>query len=453
MSHWPLGFATLGVWKNFEYRCETFHEALVPWSAKTCSRSCYIIGPTGHGKTVAMQHMGAIDIQEELSTVFLDPFRDFGDSMLEICALAGKSSESIAYFDLGDPKNAQGLNPCVRSNQTPSQTALSILSAISSRWESLGPQTTETLLFALTVLCEAKARLTDIEDLFYSRRVRSALLARCKTKRILDYWRRYDALSAEKQSVLASPITNKLASLLSVESIRNIFGHRHPIDLANHLNTPGSVTVINLRASEFHSASWQAGSLILSAILDEVFSRGNVPESWRNPVRIYCDEFAEFDMTGFERILASGRRFGCSVVLAHQNLNQIDPKMRATILGNVGVKLIFGASYADSQILNKDIAGDPKAFDLTALPPGEAILWRRGYTPEHIEINAPIIKDVGRRSPEASRILDELKKSQRESAHSNTYSFLDTHSMSDDSAPEQPENPKNDDTPDLGDWL
>jgi DNA helicase HerA-like ATPase len=113
-------------------------------------------------------------------------------------------------------------------------------------------------------------------------------------------------------------------------------------------------------------------------------------------------------MRDFESILAEGRRFGFSIVLAHQTLAQLTPKLRSVILGNVGVKVVFRTGYQDAEVLNRDLAGIKGAFDLPSLPVGEAVLWRRGEFPFQIEINAPLIDDVGSVSQSAREFLARL---------------------------------------------
>ena len=76
---------------------------------------------------------------------------------------------------------------------------------------------------------------------------------------------------------------------------------------------------------------------------------------------------------------------------------------------NVGVKLVFRTGREDSQILSKDLTGSGREVDLTQLETGEAILSTRHEGPVHIEINAPLIKDVGSMSPEAKQFVEAIK--------------------------------------------
>jgi hypothetical protein len=203
--------------------------------------------------------------------------------------------------------------------------------------------------------------------------------------------------------------------------------------------------VISLAVDEVHAAGWMTGSLFLAAICREVFSQVDVAESMRNPVRLYVDEFEHFTMREFETILAEGRRFKLSLVLAHQTLAQLSPKMRAVILGNVGVKLVFRTSHLDAQVLNRDLAGDPKAYELASLIPGEAVLWRRGYAPIYMEVNAPLIKDVGFVTAQAKNLLAQVKVL--------TPPFPDDHPPQNEGDDRRECKPPSSGPESLGDWL
>src|SRR5690606_16229966 len=55
-----------------------------------------------------------------------------------------------------------------------------------------------------------------------------------------------------------------------------------------------------------------------------------------------------------------------------------------------GVKFAMRCGRDDATALCKNIAGDPNILDLNDLPPGEALMWVRGYAPEHVELNEPL---------------------------------------------------------------
>lgn len=402
-KHW------IGIRGGWEHFCQNLGEALVPLPAEALKTHALVIGSTGSGKTVSLHHLIAQDIMERHSIVVLDARGDLAHAVIELAARARVDPRRVKFFNLREKVRPLGFNPLAGAGE-PYYRALGVLAAVAAESESWGVQIAESLRNALMLLAEAKGSLAQLDALFYDASVRRRLLAAASTPSTKEFWQRYGELSAERQAALASPVLNKVSLLLSTEALRRLFGHPEPLDLRTHLSTAGSIIVISLAVDEVHGAGWMTGSLFLSAICREIFSQVDIAESMRNPVRLYVDEFEHFSMGEFETILAEGRRFKFSVVLAHQTLAQLSPKMRSVILGNVGVKLIFRTAHHDADVLNRDLAGDSKAFELTSLTTGEAVLWRRGQEPIYIEVNAPLIKDVGSVSPHAKTLLSQIRE-------------------------------------------
>lgn len=401
-SHW------IGVRKHFLDTCTSFCDALVSVPPMVMSTHSYGIGGTGSGKTTGIHQFIAQDVSLGHSFVVLDMRGDLVSAALEICA--GRVPEQkIALFDLREKERPLGFNPLFGAGE-PYYRALAVLDAIGSINE-LGVQTSETLRNTLLLLTEAGESLTNLEALFTEAAFRRRLLAQCKSQSVLSFWQRYDQLSKDRQAGLTGPVLNKVSLLNSTQGLRRMLGHQTPLDLGRHLNTPGSVTLVALACEELHSASRMMGSFFLSAICREIFARVTVPETQRVPVRIYVDEFENFSMNDFESLLAEGRRFKCSLFLAHQTLAQLTPRMRSMVLNNVGVKLVFRSGREDAATLSKDLTGDSKALDIAGLSTGEAFLWVRGEEPIHIELNDPLLESVGGLSPEAQRLVDALTAS------------------------------------------
>jgi hypothetical protein len=400
-DHW------VGMVKGWPDLCQSLGEALVTLPPHVLSTHGLIIGATGSGKTNLLHHLIAGDLMRGRSIVVLDARGDLAVATVELAARAGVDPKDVRFFNLREKDQPLGFNP-LAGNGEPYYRALGLIDAVAAESESWGVQLAETFRNAALLLAETGSPITKLDGLFHNRAVRRDLIARASSEPLRAFWSRYDSLSADKQSVLASPVLNKVSALLSTVGLRRMYGHPAPVDLAEHLGTPGSVTLVSLAVDELHSAGWMTGSIMLSSICREVFSRATVAESQRNPIRLYVDEFENFAMRDFESILAEGRRFGFSIVLAHQTLAQLTPKLRSVILGNVGVKVVFRTGYQDAEVLNRDLAGVKGAFDLPSLPVGEAVLWRRGELPFQIEINTPLIDDVGSVSQSAREFLARL---------------------------------------------
>lgn len=399
--HW------VGVYKDWLDVCESLGEALVCLPPSTLATHCLAIGSTGSGKTNFLHHLIAGDILRGQSIVVLDARGDLALATIELAARAGVDARMVKFFNLREKERPLGFDPLAGAGE-PYYRALGLLDAVAAESESWGVQLAETFRNALLLLAETGHPITRLEAFLHEPVVRKRILATTTSKALQSFWTRYDSLTPDKQNALASPVLNKVSALLATEGLRRVLGHPEPIDLGAHLSLPGSITLISLAVDELHSAGWMMGSIMLSAICRDVFSRANTPESQRPALRLYVDEFENFAMRDFETILAEGRRFKFSVVLSHQTLAQLTPKMRSLILGNVGVKLAFRLGYQDAAIFNRDLTGTKGSFDFPSLPVGEAILWRRGIGAYPVEINAPLIRDVGRLSTAARALQREL---------------------------------------------
>lgn len=360
-----------------------------------------ILGSTGSGKTVALHHLIAQEVLHGRSFIVLDLRGDLVDATLAICE--GRIHPSrIKILDLREKKYPMGFNPLVGRGE-PYYHALNVLRVVASESDSWGVQLEETLRCALIALSEGRAALTDLERLLVCADFRSALLTKVESDDIQRYWQRYSDLSLDRQRSLTAPVLNKVSALFATKNLREILSSKNPIDIAAHLDTPGSILLICLAADQLHASGRMMGSLALGCISREIFSRVSQPEAKRNPVRLFVDEFEHFGAEDFGTLLVEGRKFRLSLVLAHQTLAQLAPSLRANILGNVGVKTLFRLGRDDSNTLSADIAVRKNAIDFTTLPPGTAFIWnsRRGLA--QVAINSPLFKGTSWLRPEVRR--------------------------------------------------
>jgi hypothetical protein len=402
-GHW------VGAYKDWPLLCGSIGDALVEITPQQLATHALVIGATGSGKTNLLHHLIAGDLLRSHSIVLLDARGDLAAAAIELAARSGIDPGLVKFFNLREKLQPAGFNPLAGDGE-PYFRALGLIDAVAAESDSWGVQLAETFRNASLLLAETSEPLTRLEGLFYDQSMRTSIVAKARSESLRAFWTRFGMLSSDRQAALASPVLNKISALLSTEGLRRMYGHPNPVALGDHLRRPGSITLISLAVDELHHAGWMTGSLFLDSICREVFSQVDIAESKRNPIRMYVDEFEHFSSNQFEAILAEGRRFRLAVVLAHQSLAQLSPKMRSLILGNVGVKLIFRTSHADADILNKDMTGVRGVFDLASLAVGEAVLWRQGDNPWPIEINAPLIGDVGRTSDVARKFLKESAK-------------------------------------------
>ncbi len=401
----------IGVRKDWRHRSPNPFHSVVGLTPKQLANHAFVIGKTGTGKSVALQHLMAQDIRYGHSFAVLDMRGDLVGTALRLCA-GHVQPEKLLLIDLADTGSTMGLNPLAGSGGA-HQLALNVLKVVKSESDSWGVQLEQTLLNALLLLGEVGEPITRLDAVFYDRAFRQLCIHDCTLEPVLTFWAQFEALSSEKQLSFAMPVMNKVSLLLSAPSVAKILGHDAPIDLGRHLNRPGNVTLVSLAVHETHAAGQMMGRLLLSYVTREIFSRVTLPESQRVPIRLYVDEFENFGCDEFEEILAEGRKFGITVVLAHQSLSQLSHKTSYKILNGVGAKLVFNCGRADAAAMSSDIAGNAKAIDFTRLSVGDAVLWREGLGCVHVEVNEPLVRDVGGLSPKALQLAEAARATQR----------------------------------------
>ena len=93
-----------------------------------------------------------------------------------------------------------------------------------------------------------------------------------------------------------------------------------------------------------------------------------------------------------EDLLNQARKFKVGMVLAHQNLEQLSQKLKATILASTSVKIAGGVSFKDAGVFAKEMNCSPefiqsarKRKDQT-----EFACWVRNLTDRALKISVPL---------------------------------------------------------------
>jgi len=99
------------------------------------------------------------------------------------------------------------------------------------------------------------------------------------------------------------------------------------------------------------------------------------PENESEKVQIIIDEMQEAESPLLPRMLSEARKYGASLILAHQYLNQVSQRFLNSVLGNVGSTLIFnmGNQQEVKEIVGL-FGGEIQSKDISNLPPFHGFL-------------------------------------------------------------------------------
>ncbi|MBN9500848.1 MAG: type IV secretory system conjugative DNA transfer family protein [Armatimonadetes bacterium] len=340
------------------------------------ARHAYFLGSTGSGKTNFIMNLIEQDLDAGQSIVVLDLRGDLVERTLSLCEAKDVHSGRVALLDLREKEYVAGFNPLAGDGE-PFVRALHLLDVVRTEADSWGVQIDEVMRNAFLLLAATNHPVTDIERLLFDMAFLTKLLEASDDPAVSSFFERYQALSEEKQLAWALPVLNKLTPLFATKGMRAILGADQNLNLERILETKGSVLLISLAVDELHRTGRMLGSLLVSAISRTMLARVNVPEEKRNPVRLYVDEFENMASETFESLIAEGRRFKFSLVLSHQNLAQIPPRLKAVIRNNVGLQGLFCCGYQDAKELMWELPEGFTVARLTSLQPGELLLMPR----------------------------------------------------------------------------
>jgi hypothetical protein len=331
----------------------------------------YVIGKTGTGKSTLLENMVISDIERGNGFCVIDPHGDIAEDLLHY--IPENRIQDVIYFNPADIEFPIGFNPIRNIHPTHyNLVASGIISTFKKIWaESWGPRMEYILRYALLTLLEArKCSLLDIQPLLTDQSFRNNLLSSSTSPYLLNFWHKeFDKYSPALRAEAISPILNKAGLFLSSSILRNIVGQKtRKLNIHDVMNE-GKILICNLSKGELgEDVSSLLGSMLVTSIQLAAMHRAKVPEKDRNPFYLYVDEMHSFVSLSFADILAEARKYGLSIFLSHQYIEQIHEKIRAAIFGNVGTMVCFRIGAEDAEILEKEFEPIFNREDLVNLP-------------------------------------------------------------------------------------
>lgn len=105
------------------------------------------------------------------------------------------------------------------------------------------------------------------------------------------------------------------------------------------------------------------GQLFLTSFLRGVMDGG--PARNRRHL-LYLDEVQLFFGPSIERVLQEGRKYGVVLVAAHQHASQLSRQRFDSLVGQVGLELVFRTALSDGELMSEHLGLERQSF--TALP-------------------------------------------------------------------------------------
>ena len=312
-----------------------------------------LVGPTGSGKSTALQHLILADARAGRSVVVIDPKRDLVTDILE--RLPAERADDVVVIDPTSPTPV-GFNPLAGPDR-PEVTVDGVLAAFKALFaDSWGVRTEEVLTASLLTLARQggpAATLVAIPALLTNPAFRRQMTAGLDDPLgVSAFWAKYEAISPQQQAQIIAPVLNKLQQLVIRPQLRAVLGQARPRFAIADIFNRRRIILVALNKGIIGAASARLlGSLLLGSLWPRILARAGLPPAQRHLVSVYIDEVHDF-IAGIPGdladALAQARSLGVAFHLAHQYRAQLSPAMRAAIDANVRNTVCFGLSAADA---------------------------------------------------------------------------------------------------------
>ncbi len=350
MDHLKLGF-------TFDFENDEYTGFYLPEEHR--STHLYVLGSSGVGKSKALANWILDDMENERGCGVIDPH---GDLIRDVLANIGsmEAVNNTILVDLTDQEYTIGFNPLeLQEGIDPFTQTLELVEVFRKIWDLSdvsAPRLLEILRNTIYTLIEAGRTLLDIEPLLTNKAFREDMIRYVKNEAVVSFWRnRFDRWQERDRVAFAESTLNKVSTFTSDPRIRLILSSPNSTVNFREIMDTGQTILINLSKGVLKTNSYLLGALFVAKIQMAAMSRVNLPANERRPFYFYVDEFQNYATESFCEILSEARKYGLSLTLAHQNLVQLDPKLKEIILGNAKNFVCFRMDRQDAELLVKYI--------------------------------------------------------------------------------------------------
>lgn len=183
-------------------------------------------------------------------------------------------------------------------------------------------------------------------------------------------------------------VLRRLWGILENQTFERMFSHpRSNLDLFGEMNA-GKVILINTAKDLLKEQGTEIfGRFFIALIAQAAQERATLPEHKRMPTIVYIDEAADYFDRNIGIILAQARKYNVGMVLAHQYLGQLEPRLQDAFAANTSIKFAGGVSAKDARTLAPMLYSD--ASFIEAQPKGSYAAHIRVVTKSAVPLQFP----------------------------------------------------------------
>jgi hypothetical protein len=319
----------------------------------------YVVGASGAGKSRFLEFLIRQDILKDKGFGLIDPHGDLVEEIKGyLSSVLSKEDieERVVYVDPANEAYTIAFNPLERiEGVLEAEIAAELIEAFKKIWwDSWGARMEDLLRNTLIALIEAELTLVDLPRFLIDEDFRLNVLDKVKHPITKQYFQRFNNLSPKTRDEWMESTLNKVNAFLSDDRIREMFSFKKSSFSLRAIMDSSQILLLKLDRGRLKENADLIGSLFMTKIKLAAFSRSELPKEQRTQFYLYIDEFQNFATKTFIELLSEARKYGLSLIIAHQNLSQLPKDLQDSILTNCAIQICFRISRKDAEIMAKE---------------------------------------------------------------------------------------------------
>jgi hypothetical protein len=206
-------------------------------------------------------------------------------------------------------------------------------------------------------------------------------------------------------------VLRRLWGILENQTFERMFAHpQSKLDLFAEMNASKIILINTAKDLLKEQGTEIFGRFFIAMIAQAAQERATLPANKRTPTIVYIDEAQDYFDRNIGLILAQARKYNVGMVLAHQYLGQLDPKLQEAFAANTAIKFAGGVSAKDARALAPMLYCSPELIE--AQPKGSFAAFVRGQTKAAVPLSFPFgyLEDLPRMSKAERKALQRVMR-------------------------------------------
>lgn len=325
-----------------------------------------VVGASGYGKSTVLKMLILQNLIRGEGVAIFDPHHDLAAwAARRIPKWRANHLVYISPAQLMRTHKAVPINPLEAYGGAPGTAATSFTETLMKAYDTSGVRMEQLLTQAATsLIASGRGGLGLLRRMIIDKSERDAVLANVHLRDNLDYWENVFPHTA-KEAVPA--VDNKLTPIISNPGIGPFFEGDTIFDMARLIGGNG-ILIFDGAGCNSDSERMIFTTFLLNMVttaaskLAQARPQGVQP----NPFYVYVDEMQMLESDKLQEMLQQVRKWGIRMTLATQQLESIDAKHAAAMIGNCDLYMVSRCTPNSAKMLAPKMGVNPD--ELTKIP-------------------------------------------------------------------------------------